>query len=147
MTPLPAGHPSVAAVQVEPPLDHPDGPGRQHRKEEQLVIPARIRRGSSVVFGAMASIAVIGSTLAVGDVRLSNDVAGGYVSAYTLATGQPYTDDVIRECAVSRGRQNEPAVEMDPRNSNVLIGSSNDYCGVYQPPGDPAPQPVGPIWL
>jgi hypothetical protein len=132
---------------IEAPLDRVDGPGRQHRKEEELVILTRIRRGSSVVLGAIASIAVIGSTLAVGDVRLSNDVAGGYISAYTMATGQPYTDHVITECGVSRGRQNEPAVEMDPRDPNVLIGSSNDYCGVYQPPGDPAPQPVGPIWL
>src|SRR3954449_11975285 len=36
---------------------------------------------------------------------------------------------------------------MDPRDPNVLIGSSNDYCGVYQPPGSATPSPVGPIWL
>src|SRR3954449_8879021 len=36
---------------------------------------------------------------------------------------------------------------MDPRNPDVLIGSSNDYCGVYQPPESAAPSPVGPIWL
>ena len=64
-----------------------------------------------------------------------------------MATGNPYTDDTLTECGVSKGRQNEPAVEMDPRNSNVLIGSSNDYCGVYQPPGTATPAPVGPIWL
>jgi hypothetical protein len=38
-------------------------------------------------------------------------------------------------------------VEIDPRNADVLIGSSNDYCGVYQPPGSATPSPVGPIWL
>src|SRR6266704_2943625 len=57
------------------------------------------------------------------DVRLSNDgVGSGYVSAYTLATGTPYSDD-------------------------VLIGSSNDYCGVYagSTPGNFVPN--GPIWL
>jgi hypothetical protein len=97
--------------------------------------------------GVVASIAVIGSAVAVGNVRLSNDVGNGYVSAYTLATGNAYTDDTLDECGVSRGRQNEPAVEMDPRNPNVLIGSSNDYCGVYQPPGSATPSPVGPIWL
>jgi hypothetical protein len=101
----------------------------------------------AVVAGVIASVAVIGSTLAVSNVRLSNDVGGGYTSAYTLATGNAYTDDTLDECSVSRGRQNEPAVEINPRDPRVLIGSSNDYCGVYQPPGDPAPSPVGPIWL
>ncbi len=111
------------------------------------MIPASVRRGSSIALGLLASIAVVGGTLAAGDVRLSNDIGNGYTSAYTLATGQPYTDDVLAECGVSRGRQNEPAVEIDPRNPNVLIGSSNDYCGVYQPPGSPTPAQVGPIWL
>jgi len=111
------------------------------------VTPLTKRRGSALVAGLITSIAVIGSTAAAGDVRLTNDVGNGYISAYTLATGIPYTDDTITECGVSRARQNEPAVEMDPRNANVMIGSSNDYCGVYQPPGSATPQPVGPIWL
>src|SRR5207245_11274742 len=72
----------------------------------------------------------------------------GYVSAYTLATGVPYSDAVLAECSISRGRQNEPAVAVDPRDPNVLIGSSNDYCGVY---AFPAPsgqfQATGPIFL
>jgi hypothetical protein len=101
----------------------------------------------AVVAGVIGSVAVIGSTLAVSNVRLSNDVGGGYISAYTLATGNAYTDDTLRECSVSRGRQNEPAVEYNPRDSQVLIGSSNDYCGVYQPPGSATPAPLGPIWL
>jgi hypothetical protein len=111
------------------------------------VIPLRVRRAFGIALGLIASVTLIGGTLAAGDVRLTNDVGNGYISAYTLATGNPYTDDTLDECGVARGRQNEPAVEIDPRNSNVLIGSSNDYCGVYQPPGDPAPAPVGPIWL
>jgi hypothetical protein len=82
------------------------------------------------------------------DVRLTNDNGGGYVSAYTLGTGQPYTDGILQECSISRGRQNEPAVAVDPRNTNVILGSSNDYCGVYGPPGDPATgSAAGPIWL
>jgi hypothetical protein len=97
--------------------------------------------------GVIASIAIIGSAVAVSDVRLTNDIGNGYISAYTMATGTPYSDDTLDECGVSRGRQNEPAVEMNPRDPNVLIGSSNDYCGVYQPPGAAAPSPVGPIWL
>ena len=80
------------------------------------------------------------------NVRLTNDVTGGYTSAYTLATGTPYTDAVLAECSIARGRQNEPAVAVDPRNAQVLIGSSNDYCGVYA--GSTTEfVPAGPIWL
>src|SRR3954470_21242990 len=100
------------------------------------------------------------------DRRLTND-ATGYVSEYTLATGAPYTDDVLAECSIARGRQNEPADEIDPRNAQVIVGSSNHYCalyatrgaevivgrssdscGVYAGSGATA-QPVasGPIWL
>jgi hypothetical protein len=82
------------------------------------------------------------------NVRLTNDVAGGYVSTYTLATGTPYTDAVLTECSRARGRQNEPAVALDPRNTSVIIGSSNDYCGVYAfTPPPQTPSPTGPIWL
>jgi hypothetical protein len=83
------------------------------------------------------------------DVRLTHDMpGGGYVSAYTLATSNAYTDFVLNECSISRGRQNEPSVAVDPRDTRVLIGSSNDYCGVYAT-RDAAgnPTPLGPIWL
>src|SRR3954467_5903757 len=81
------------------------------------------------------------------DRRLTND-ATGYVSEYTLATGNPYTDDVLNECSVARGRQNEPADEIDPRNPGVIVGSPNDYCGVYAGSGtSDHPVASGPIWL
>lgn len=80
------------------------------------------------------------------NVRLTNDVSGGYTSVYTLATGVPYTDSVLAECSIAKGRQNEPAVAVDPRNANVLVGSSNDYCGVYA--GSTTTfVAAGPIWL
>jgi hypothetical protein len=84
-----------------------------------------------------------------GDVRLTHDANDpGYVSAYTIATGNAYTDDTLAECSRSRGRQNEPAVAVDPRNTDVILGSSNDYCGVYNAnDADGNPIPVGPIWL
>src|SRR5207302_1721314 len=65
--------------------------------------------------------------------RLTNDngANGGYVSDFALVTGQPYTDDVLQACSQSRGRQSEPAVAVDPRNPQVIVGSSNDYCGVF----------------
>jgi hypothetical protein len=83
------------------------------------------------------------------DVRLSNDVAGGYVSAFALATGTPYTDATITECGRARGRQNEPSAVIDPRDTRVVVGSANDYCGTYNDgvDADGAPLPVGPIWL
>src|SRR6266540_4907247 len=101
----------------------------------------------------MIVIILPGSALASSpgpDVRLSNDFpGGGYVSAYTLATGNPYTDATLDECSRSRGRQNEPSVAVDPRDTSVIIGSSNDYCGVYNDgvDADGAPIPSGPIWL
>lgn len=80
------------------------------------------------------------------NVRLTNDKMSGYSSVYTLATRNPYTDAVLAECSIARGRQNEPAVAVDPRNAQVLIGSSNDYCGVYA--GSTTTfVPAGPIWL
>jgi hypothetical protein len=95
-------------------------------------------------------VAAITASAALADVRLTNDFpGGGYISTYTLATGIPYTDATLSECSRSRGRQNEPAIAVDPRNLNVLIGSSNDYCGVYNDGNDAngAPIPSGPIWL
>jgi hypothetical protein len=87
------------------------------------------------------------------DVRLTNDChpgagcGAGYVSDYTLATGIPYTDPTLNECSISHGRQNEPAVAVDPRNTNVILGSSNDYCGVYnRTTSTGVPVAVGPVW-
>ena len=82
-------------------------------------------------------VGIAGASTPGGDVRLTNDChpdpgcGAGYVSDYTLATGVPYTDQTLDECTISKGRENEPSVGVDPRNTNVLLGSSNDYCGVY----------------
>jgi hypothetical protein len=83
-----------------------------------------------------------------GDVKLSHDASDpGYVSAYTIGTGAAYTDATLQECSHSRGRQNEPAVAIDPRDPAVVLGSSNDYCGVYNAVDSAGnPIPVGPIW-
>ena len=72
----------------------------------------------------------------------------GYKNEYTIATGQPVPNDpVIEECTIAHGRQNEPAVQLDPRNTSVLIGSSNDYCGVYATKSNGLPVANGPVWL
>jgi hypothetical protein len=106
---------------------------------------------------ATAALVVPSAAIAstpVADVRLSNDChpagtcGAGYVSAYTMATGVPYTDATLQECTIAHARQNEPAVAVNPRDTDVLVGSSNDYCGVYNATDAQGnPQPLGPIWL
>src|SRR2546421_12069185 len=109
------------------------------------------------VVAALALLAVFavggmaGASTPGADARLTNDChpaggcGAGYVSAYTLATGVGYTDQTLDECTISKGRQNEPAVAVDPRNTSLLLGSSNDYCGVYN--RGISAGAVGPIWL
>jgi hypothetical protein len=103
--------------------------------------------GTAALVAVGAALASIPST----DVRVTNDAPGlsGYVSADDLAGLPHYTDATLDECSRSRGRQNEPAVEIDPRDPRVIIGSSNDYCGVYNDgvDADGAPIASGPIWL
>jgi hypothetical protein len=105
--------------------------------------------GAVATLGLLAPLTVFAATPGA-DVRLSNDYpGGGYVSNYTLNTGVPYTDATLAECSRARGRQNEPSVAVNPRNTSVIVGSSNDYCGVYNDGVDStgAPIPSGPIWL
>src|SRR4051812_11271256 len=89
-----------------------------------------VAAAGGVVFG-MVSVAT--ASTPGGDVRLTNDAPStpGYVSNYTMTTGVPYTDATLQECSRSRGRENEPSVAVNPRNPQVMVGSSNDYCGVY----------------
>jgi len=107
-----------------------------------LRIPAAVTLIAAAVVSAIASF-----NPGPPNTRLTNDngANGGYVSAYMLATGIPYTDQTLDECTVSHGRQNEPAVAVDPRNTSVLLGSSNDYCGVYN--RGALAGAIGPIWL
>src|SRR5436190_19315949 len=93
---------------------------------------------------ALFAVGIAGASTPGADVRLTNDNSG-YVSSYTLATGIAYTDQTLDECTISKGRENEPAVAVDPRNTSVVLGSSNDYCGVYN--RGALAGAVGPIWL
>jgi hypothetical protein len=79
------------------------------------------------------------------NVRLTNDNTG-YVSNYTMVTGNAYSDEVLDACGNSRGRQNEPAISIDPRNPDVLVGGSNDYCGVFNEDGSLI-GPGGVVWM
>lgn len=121
-------------------------------RSRQHPFPLRLRLAAVVA----APLVALGAASAAGsppgpDERLSNDATtpGGYVSNYTAVTGESYTDPTLSECSGSRGRQNEPSVAVNPRNPQVIVGSSNDYCGVYNDgdDADGAPLPTGPIWL
>jgi hypothetical protein len=87
------------------------------------------------------------------DNRLTHDdgANGGYVSNYDInnPSAPVAKDATLAECSVSRGRQNEPSAAINPRDTRVIVGSSNDYCGVYNDGegADGAPIPSGPIWL
>src|SRR5512133_2290181 len=122
-------------------------PGGDQMKKRRLVIATA---AFALALAVSAIVTLAGAAAVPGaDSRLTRDAPGlGYVSEYTLATGIPYSDAVLNECSIARGRQNEPAVAVDPRNTSVLVGSSNDYCGTYagSPPTGPF-VPSGPIWL
>jgi hypothetical protein len=104
---------------------------------------------ASLVTSAGLSVAVASSPGA--DVRLTNDAPAttGYLSNYTMVTGNAYTDAALTHCSVDRQRENEPAVAINPRDPRVIVGSSNDYCSVYDNGNDAngAPIPSGPISL
>src|SRR5438132_2226556 len=109
---------------------------------------SHLRIAGAIALIAAAVVSAIASFNAdPPNARLTNDngANGGYVSDYTLVTGQPYTDDVLTACSQSRGRQNEPAVAVDPRNTQVIVGSSNDYCGVFAANGTFVG--LGNVWL
>src|SRR5436190_8675041 len=104
----------------------------RNRLLSHLRIPAAVTLiAAAVVIGGIAS--AFNPDPPPPNTRLTNDdpALGGYTSDYTLVTGTPYTDDILTACSQSRGRQNEPAVAIDPRNPLVIVGSSNDYCGVF----------------
>jgi hypothetical protein len=112
-----------------------------------LRIPAAVTLIAAAVVGGIAS--AISPDPPVSNARLTNDdpalPLSGYTSDYTLVTGTSYTDAVLTACSQSRGRQNEPAVAVDPRNTQVIVGSSNDYCPVLN--ADGTFLGLGDIWL
>jgi hypothetical protein len=123
-------------------------------QETRLRWSGRLVTGVAAVGTAIALTGLVATASTPGtDVRLSNDQPGGtgYVSNYNINhPGAPVAkDDTLTACSTSRGRENEPAVAVNPRNTQVIVGSSNDYCGVYNDgvDADGAPIPAGPIWL
>ena len=99
----------------------------------------------ALAFGVVVGIAAASTPGA--DVRLTHDEnAPGYVSSYTLATGRR-TPTTLDECSVSRGRQNEPAVGVDPRNTNVSSAARTTTAASTTRTSEGNQLPAGPIWL
>jgi len=103
--------------------------------------------GTLIAAAVVSGIALAFTANPPNNARLTNDspALSGYTSDFTLVTGTPYTDPVLTACSQSRGRQNEPAVAVDPRNTQVIVGSSNDYCGVFAADGTFVG--LGDVWL
>jgi hypothetical protein len=123
-------------------------------QDAHLASARRLLAGAAAAALALALTNVPASASTPGgDVRLTNDVPGtsGYVSNYNMnnPTSPVTKDATLTECSRAQGRQNEPAVAIDPRNTDVIVGSANDYCGVYNDgvDADGAPIPSGPIWM
>jgi hypothetical protein len=119
-----------------------------------LARPRPLAAAVAIAFSVLGLGGLSASASAPGaDTRLTNDNAanGGYVSNYNVnnPNTQVAKDKTLAECTASRGRQNEPAVAINPRDPKVIVGSSNDYCGVFNAgvDADNAPIASGPIWL
>ncbi len=114
-------------------------------------LPSRLAALLAGISIAVGATGIAGASVPGPDTRLSNDspAASGYLSDYTLVTTIPYTDPALTECSRSRGRQNEPSVAVNPRDPRVIVGSSNDYCAVFDgaTDADGAPIASGPVWL
>jgi hypothetical protein len=114
---------------------------------------SHLRIPAAATLVVAAAVSAIASFNADPERRLTNDdgtpsipaTNGGYISDYTLVTGNSYTDAVLTACSQSHGRQNEPAVAVDPRNTQVIVGSSNDYCPVFS--ADGTFLGLGDVWL
>src|SRR5437762_10041553 len=117
------------------------------RQRGELSMTRRLAFGVFALAVLVAAGVLPAAQASPANVRLTNDdpALSGYVSDYTLVTGTPYTDAVLSACSQSRGRQNEPAVAVDPRDSQVIVGSSNDYCPGFK--ADGTFLGLGDIWL
>src|SRR5260370_12065948 len=114
----------------------------------RFFLVVRIASAGTLIAAAVVSgIALAFTPNPPDNARLTNDnpALSGYTSDFTLVTGTSYADDVLSACSQSRGRQNEPAVAVDPRDTTVIVGSSNDYCGVFAADGEIVG--VGNVWL
>ena len=65
----------------------------------------------------------LGAALGGDDTRVTRDATAG---SYLRYDGQ--TDATLTACSTGRRPQNEPAVAVDPQDTDVVVAGSNDYC-------------------
>jgi hypothetical protein len=80
------------------------------------------RRASGAVAVLVVMLAVVAAS-ASADVRITRDATAG---SYVRSDGQ--SDATTQACSTGRRSQNEPTVAVDPRDTSVVVGGSNDYC-------------------
>jgi hypothetical protein len=80
-----------------------------------------MRRTGGVV-AAVVLLAAGPVSVGVADVRVTNDTDGSY------ARYDGSVDATMLACSTGRRTQNEPSVAVDPRNPDIMVAGSNDYC-------------------
>src|SRR6266545_4340150 len=85
-------------------------------------------RSRSVLLASVLVLAVaVGGGAALGitatETRVTNDAAPGSYLRYDGTS-----DATMAACSTGRRSQNEPSVAVDPHNTQVIVGGSNDYC-------------------
>src|SRR5215210_1561234 len=79
-------------------------------------------RSTRALIAAVALLTVAPVGPARADTRVTNDTTGSYVRS----DGLP--DATTTACSTGRRTQNEPSVAVDPRDPEVMVAGSNDYC-------------------
>jgi hypothetical protein len=81
---------------------------------------------ASVAGALLAASALIAPTAAQAaplvNVLVTDDAGGTYLRY------DGGTDSTMAACSSGRRSQNEPTVAVDPRNPDVVVAGSNDYC-------------------
>src|SRR6266540_5663393 len=83
----------------------------------------KILLGSFAFAVAVATVLVPTEAQAAGDALVTNDATAGSYLRYD-GTSDPTTV----ACSTGRRSQNEPSVAVDPRDPNIVVAGSNDYC-------------------
>jgi len=85
------------------------------------------------ILSVLASLALVSllatPARAAGDSRVTRDATPGSYLRYDGSS-----DDTMAACGTGRRMQNEPSVAVDPRDTNVIVAGSNDYCSTLTNP-------------
>jgi len=83
-----------------------------------------LKAGVAVVVCLVSLVpAGVGASGTPANSRVTQDNHAGSYSRYDGATDATMTD-----CSTNKRAQDEPAIAVDPHNTNVVIAGSNDYC-------------------